>query len=57
MKEITEKWLEDYKLKADTVLDNVFSSIYDTPTKNLAKIVLSLIKEIRRLKNQKQSGV
>ena len=57
MKEITEKWLEDYKLKADTVLDNVFSSIYDTPTKNLAKIILSLIKEIRRLKNQKQSGV
>ena len=49
MKEIT---LKDYEQKANAVIELGFNVI----EKNLGRIILALIEEIRRLKNQKQSG-
>ena len=49
-KEIT---LKDYEQKANAVIELGFNVI----EKNLGRIILALIEEIRRLKNQKQSGV
>jgi len=49
MKEIT---LKDYEQKANAVIELGFNVV----EKNLGRIILALIEEIRRLKNQKQSG-
>lgn len=48
---IEEKWLEDYKLKAESMLE--FNQT--TAEKNLAKIILKLIEELKAL--QVQAGV
>jgi hypothetical protein len=45
---ISKKWLDDYKLKAESMLYFKF----DTAQVNLAKIILKLIKEIHRLKQK-----
>ena len=43
---LSKEWVDDYKLKAEVVLDPDFTDLYDTAHRNLAKIILRLLKEL-----------